>query len=181
MPSTGSWAKSIARWRGAGLRWTGPTFLANAKEHSMRALHLSCAIAAAVAIVASAPVAASNCYVIVDRANEVAYQGPVPPVDLSDDGVAARNAMRSQGQQLIAMDTESCPVIDRGRVGGKSGPASVEEIVAGMRSATPYGTGAQPAPVTATSGGITLPRITVPRATGGGMSVGGPPSGMSIR
>ena len=56
--------------------------------------------------------------------------GSGAPVDLSDDGLATRNAMRAQGQQLIAMDTENCPPIDRVRAGGRSSPASVEEIVA---------------------------------------------------
>jgi hypothetical protein len=50
-----------------------------------------------------------------------------------------------------------------------------------MRSAVAYGTAAQPARAAANGDGIKLPQITVPRATGGGMSVGGPPSGMSIR
>jgi hypothetical protein len=155
--------------------------IVKAKEHSMRASRLSLAILATAVIAAAAPATASNCYVIVDRANEVTYQGPVPPVDLSDDGLATRNAMRAQGQQLIAMDTENCPPIDRARAGSRSSPASVEEIVAGMRSAVPYGAAAQPARAETNGGGIKLPQITVPRATGGGMSVGGPPSGMSIR
>ena len=61
-------------------------------------------------------------------------------------------------------------------------PPTVEEIVAGMRSAVPYGSAVQPSrDETVTSGGISLPRITVPRATGGGISPSGPPSGMSIR
>jgi len=155
--------------------------IVKAKEHSLRASRLSLAILATAVIAAAAPATASNCYVIVDRANEVTYQGPMPPVDLSDDGLATRNAMRAQGQQLIAMDTESCPPIDRARAGSRSSPASVEEIVAGMRSAVPYGAAAQPARAETNGGGIKLPQITVPRATGGGMSVGGPPSGMSIR
>jgi hypothetical protein len=50
-----------------------------------------------------------------------------------------------------------------------------------MRSAIPYGATAQRAQPATTSGGIVLPRITVPRATGGGISPSGPPSGMSIR
>jgi hypothetical protein len=158
------------------------SLIVNAKEHSMRASRLSLAILATAVIAAVAPAAASNCYVIVDRANDVIYQGPMPPVDLSDDGLATRNAMRAQGQQLIAMDTENCPSIDRVRAGNRSNPASVEEIVAGMRSAVPYGAAAQAAPAAANGEAIKLPQITVPRATGGGgMSVGGPPSGMSIR
>ena len=147
----------------------------------MRSFALSQAIVATAVIAAIAPAVASNCYVVVDRANAVIYQSPVAPVDLSDEGLATRNAMRAQGQQLIAMDTETCPPIDSTRAGNSSSPASVEEIVAGMRSAVPYGTGTQPVREQATGEGIKLPQITVPRATGGGMSVGGPPSGMSIR
>jgi hypothetical protein len=147
----------------------------------MRASRLSCAIAAAAVVVASAPVAAANCYMLVDRTNEVIYQDWISPVDLSDEGAPARDAMRAQGQQLVVMDTGNCPAIDRARVAGKGGPATVEEIVAGMRSAIPYGTAAQPARPDTTTGGIVLPRITVPRATGGGISPSGPPSGMSIR
>jgi hypothetical protein len=150
----------------------------------MSASRFHCAIAAAAVLMASAPVAAFNCYLIVDRSNEVTYQGTVAPVDLSDEGAPERNAMRTRGEQLIVMDTDTCPAIDRARLAGKGGPLSVEEIVAGMRSAMPYGSGVQPnAPPsnTITTGGMTLPRITVPRATGGGMSPSGPPSGMSIR
>jgi hypothetical protein len=139
-------------------------------------------LAAATLLAASAPVSAFNCYAIVDRSNEVVYQGVFSPVDLSDDGAPARAAMRARGQQLIAMDTDNCPAIDRARVTGQGGPASVEEIVAGMRSSIPYGSSVQPSRgETTSSGGITLPRITVPRATGGGISPSGPPSGMSIR
>jgi hypothetical protein len=148
----------------------------------MRPPTLPCAIAAAALLIASTPAAAFNCYLIVDKGNEVTYQGTFPPIDLSDDGIGARNAMRTRGEQLIVMDTDNCPSIDRGRTTNASGPATVEEIVAGMRSAVPYGSGVQPTRAeTTTTGGITLPKITVPRATGGGMSTGGPPSGMSIR
>src|SRR5579864_71169 len=144
----------------------------------MRFITASRALAAAAIIIAAAPAAAGNCYVIVDRSNEVIYQGTTPPIDLSDEAAAERDALRQHGQQLIAMDSERCPAIDRAQVAGKGGPASVDEIVAGMRSVVPSGAGAsgQAAPASG-SGGINLPRITVPRDTGGGMSVGGPPSG----
>jgi len=148
----------------------------------MRSSSLSCLIATAALLIASTPAAAFNCYLIVDKVNEVAYQGGFSPVDLSDDGIAARNAMRARGEQLVVMETDNCPSIDRGRTTSARGPATVEEIVAGMRSAVPYGSGVQPTRAeTITTGGMTLPKITVPRATGGGMSTGGPPSGMSIR
>jgi len=63
----------------------------------MRVSDLAIAIAAAASIGASAPVAASTCYALVDRLNEVTYQGPLPPVDLSDDGIAAREVVSSHG------------------------------------------------------------------------------------
>ena len=145
----------------------------------MRISHWTLAAAAMAATVLAAPATASVCYALVDRTNEVTYQGTLPPVDLSDEGAAAREALRAQGQQLIAMETERCPPIDRGRNGAKNSAATVEEIVAGMRSAIPFGSTVTPTAPADT--GIKLPQITVPRATGGGMSVGGPPSGMSIR
>jgi hypothetical protein len=148
----------------------------------MHFITASRALAAAAIIVAAAPAVAGNCYVIVDRSNEVIYQSTTPPIDLSDEAAAERDALRQHGQQLIAMDSERCPAIDRAQVAGKGAPASVDAIVAGMRSTVTSSTAANRQAASASaSGGINLPRITVPRATGGGMSVGGPPSGMSIR
>jgi hypothetical protein len=148
----------------------------------MRFIEVSRALAAIAIVGAALPAAAFNCYVIVDRTNEVIYQGTTPPIDLSDAGAQEREAMRHLGQQLITMDSERCPAIDRARIAGKGGPASVEEIVAGMRPAVPFGASADRRPPAASdNGGIILPHIIVPRDTGGGMSVGGPPSGMSIR
>ena len=146
----------------------------------MRFIPAARGLAVAALIGAAAPAAAFNCYAIVDRSNEVIYQDTKAPIDMSDEGAAARDALRARGQQLITMDTDHCPPIDRGRIAGKGGPATVDEIVAGMRPAVPYGAGRAPES-SADTGGIKLPRITVPRATGGGMSVGGPVSGMSIR
>ena len=147
----------------------------------MRGSRISWTVAAAALVVISTPAAAFNCYAIVDRGNEVVYQGALSPVDLSDDGAPARDALRARGQQLIAMDTENCPAIDRVNLATRGGPATVEEIVAGMRSATPYGPGGAAARPDVSRGGIRLPQITVPRATGGGISPSGPASGMSIR
>ena len=148
----------------------------------MRGSRISWAVAVATLVVVSTPAAAFNCYAIVDRGNEVIYQGALSPVDLSDDGAPARDAMRARGQQLIAMDTDNGPAIDRVNLATRGGPATVEEIVAGMRSTTPYGAGTPAAARRDGSrDGIRLPQITVPRATGVGMSPSGPPSGMSIR
>jgi hypothetical protein len=148
----------------------------------MNFTHAARILAIATLVGAAAPAAAVRCYAIVDGSNEVIYQGLTSPIDLSDEGAAARDAMRARHQQLITMNSEQCPPIDRGRVAGKGGPATVEEIVAGMRPAVAFGGAAsRPRETTTDAGGINLPRITVPRDTGGGMSVGGPVSGMSIR
>lgn len=152
----------------------------------MRFINMSSAFAALVMVAASAPAAAVNCYLLVDRSNDVVYQGTVSPVDLSDDGAPARDAMRARGQQLIAMDADRCPSIDRARITGQGGPATVEEIVSGMRPAVSFGTAASPptqrvGTSAGVEGGLALPRITVPRATGGGISTSGIPSGASIR
>ena len=139
-------------------------------------------VLALLALAAAAPASAYECYVIVDRNNEVVYQDVTPPIDLSSEGAASRDAIRARGQQLITLDTRSCPAIDRGHLTGKGGPATVEEIVSGMRPAVPYGIGGATAQRSTTvDNGIHVPTITVPRDTGGGMSVGGPVSGMSVR
>jgi hypothetical protein len=137
-------------------------------------------ILALLTIAAATPAAAYECYVIVDRNNEVVYQDVTPPIDLSSEGAVSRDSIRARGQQLITLDARNCPAIDRGHLTGKGGPASVEEIVAGMRPAVAYGIGGQTAQRTVDNG-IHLPTITVPRDTGGGVSVGGPVSGMSVR
>jgi hypothetical protein len=145
----------------------------------MRFVHSARALAVVALACTAAPAAAFECYVIVDRNNEVVYQDSRPPIDLSPDGAAARDALRAHGQQLVTLDTQRCPAIDRGHLAGKGGSASVEEIVEGMRPAVPFGSAA--ARTSTRGGGIVLPDVRPPRATGGGMSVGGPVSGMSVR
>jgi hypothetical protein len=133
------------------------------------------------ALALAVPAVAAECYVIVDRNNEVVYQGLTSPVDLSDAGKAARDAMRTRAEQLIAMNTDNCPPIDKARITGNGKPASVEEIVAGMRPAIPFGRSGGSASASGNNGGIALPAIRVPVATDGPVSVGGPISGMGIR
>ena len=147
----------------------------------MRFSRVCRALAIAAVIGVSAPAAALNCYLIVDQANEVIFQDTTPPIDLSDEGAPARDALRARGQQLVAMDTERCPGIDRARIIGKGGPATVDEIIAGMRPAVPFGARSNASPAAGTTGGIALPRITVPRATDGGGSGYVPISGMGVR
>lgn len=131
---------------------------------------------------AAAPALALNCYMVVDRTNNIVYQNLQSPVDLSDRGAPARDAMRAHGDQLIAMDTADCPSIDTRHIANGDKPATVDEIVAGMRPALRFGGPSDPGSASQSGGGgIRLPSITVPRDTGGDISASGLPSGVSIR
>jgi hypothetical protein len=70
---------------------------------------------------------------VLDRSDAVVYQGPLPPVDLSSAGDAARDALRKRGEVLINFDTSTCPLRKPSPATGKS-EASVDEIVSGIRS-----------------------------------------------
>lgn len=71
------------------------------------------ACALALAAVLAAPAAdAVTCYVVMDRSDNVIYRDIVPPVDLSDAGVSAREAMRMRGEFFLFHEAESCPRIE---------------------------------------------------------------------
>jgi hypothetical protein len=76
---------------------------------------------------------AAPCYVVLDRADNVIYQGTRPPVDLSVQGIAERNAMRRRGEFMEMFDSQSCVERSARSAAGK-GEASVDEIVAGIKS-----------------------------------------------
>lgn len=137
---------------------------------------------AAVLLAATAPAVAMNCYAVVDRNDHIVYQSTRSPIDLSDAGTAARDKLRANGEQLIAMNARTCPEVETSSIGGEHKPATVAEIVAGMRPALRYGrpASAEASEMTST-GGIDLPRIAQPVATDGGVSTSGIPSGMSLR
>jgi len=85
----------------------------------------------AIAALAADAVQASTCYLVINAKDTVIYRESTTPVDLSDQGAAARNAMRRRGEVLMIIDTEQCwPV-----AASATGQASVEEIVAGIRPA----------------------------------------------
>ena len=90
------------------------------------------AIAAALAVFATGAQAVT-CDIVIDRTGAVVYQDVTPPVDMSDRGAAARERMRQRGEQLMIIDTEQCPRLVFSSISGAIGPASVEEIVSGMR------------------------------------------------
>lgn len=69
------------------------------------------AIALAAALIAP-PAQAVTCFVVMDRNDNVIYRDILPPVDLSDAGVQARETMRRRGEVLIFHESEICPRIE---------------------------------------------------------------------
>ncbi len=105
----------------------------------MRHPLLSAAIVAAFSC--SATAYALTCHIVLDRADTVVYRDIVPPVDLSERGRAARTAMRQRGEFLLMIEADQCSrfVATTGAAG--AGGATVEEIVAGLRSYQVAGSG----------------------------------------
>lgn len=123
-------------------------------------------LAAALAVAtASSAANAVVCYKVLDHSDHLLYQSSSPPVDMSDQGAASREDLRRRNEYLLVAEVDHCP--DLATVPGTSGyrPATVDEIVAGMRSYLSYG------------------GITGTSASGGGGSVAGAagPAAASVR
>ena len=123
--------------------------------------HPLLSVAIVVALSCSATAYAATCYIVLDRSDTVIYRDIVPPLDLSDRGNAARAAMRQRGEFLLMMESDQCSsFVATSGVAGASG-ASVEDIVAGLRSypgAVGGGGGAAPAAPAAPAGKSSAPR-----------------------
>jgi len=98
-------------------------------------------LAIAAAFSCSPAAYALTCHIVLDRADTVVYRDTVPPVDLSERGRAARAAMRQRGEFLLMIEADQCSkfVATTGAAG--AGGATVEEIVAGLRSYQVAGSG----------------------------------------
>jgi hypothetical protein len=93
---------------------------------------ISALIAGAAVGAAAMPVFAITCYEIIDRSNVVILRGTRPPVDLSNAGAPAREAMRGRGELLVIFNTENCVLAGRATAeGGRT--LTADEIVAGWR------------------------------------------------
>ena len=106
----------------------------------MRKLWIMIAAFAAAALPGTA--SAVVCYTLFDKGDNVLYQDSVPPIDMSERGAAARDAMRQHHEYLLVYEVEHCPSI--AAASGSTGyhPATVDEIVAGMRPFAPTVPGA---------------------------------------
>jgi hypothetical protein len=98
----------------------------------MRPRQFGLILASALCVAAAGPAHAVICYVVYDRNENVVYQNTYPPVDMSNAGLAQRDALRARGEHLTFGDVPQCPnVVFLTGVGGMS-DIKVDEVVAGM-------------------------------------------------
>ena len=93
----------------------------------------------ATAAMFAGPASALTCYTILDKSDTVIYRGYEPPVDMSAAGAVARESMRRQGQYMMVSYVDECLLVGGSRwmsasQTGTYAPATVDEIVAGVRS-----------------------------------------------
>ncbi|HKW79699.1 MAG TPA: hypothetical protein VJQ49_01705 [Casimicrobiaceae bacterium] len=91
---------------------------------------LLAALGAALAL--ASPARAFTCYMLYDRNDNLVYRDTLSPVDMSDQGDAAREAMRREGEYLIVADADRCPQVRFvfGSAGSKT--LSVDTVVNGL-------------------------------------------------
>jgi hypothetical protein len=98
----------------------------------MSAKHRVIGVVGVAMVVLAGSASAVNCYTVLDRSDNVIYQGIIPPIDLSERGQAERDAMRQRGQHLIAMDTDRCLGIEYFTGSAGSSSLSVDQIVGAL-------------------------------------------------
>ena len=108
-------------------------------------------LAACAAALLSPAAGAFTCYMLYDRNDNLVYRDTISPVDMSEQGAAARESMRDRGDYLVVADADRCPQVTF--VFGAAGTSTltVDSIVGGM-------------PVGAGSSGFAPSRST-PRST----------------
>src|ERR1700732_3974961 len=66
---------------------------------------------AAMLAVSAGTAEAATCYILFDRYDNVVYRNTVSPIDLSEQGAAARATLRQRGEYLLVMDSDRCPPV----------------------------------------------------------------------
>jgi len=137
----------------------------------MHQLRASIALAGAALAVAASAADATTCYVILDAKETIVYRAPMPPVDMSDRGAAAREALRQEGNYLLFMETERCVPIGFGSGWANSSQAPFPDSASNTRSITAPDEGAvtrapgiQPAQPTAATPATAPARPAAPAA-----------------
>lgn len=112
----------------------------------MRALRA--AMLASFLALSAAPAHALVCFVVIDRDDTVIYRATLPPVDMSAEGDAMREALRARRQHLMFVEFDRCPEVSYrfGEAGSRS--LSIDSAIDGMPPAgRGNGPGAAGAPV----------------------------------
>jgi hypothetical protein len=107
--------------------------LVRVKEANMCARSIAVLALGVAAAIFAVPASAITCYTLLDSKDNVLYRGYQPPVDMSAAGAAARAALRQKHEFLMVSDANECILVASPSKTGNYGPASVEEIVAGLR------------------------------------------------
>lgn len=141
----------------------------------MRQLSVTLAIAGIAFASVAGTANAAACYIVFDRKDTVVYQDTAPPVDLSEQGIAARDQLRKRGDYLMIMETDQCWRLVSA-IGQAGGSTTVAEIVAGYRpfaatsaGGTTSGQGSRGAAAGARSSGRAAPAVS---SRGSSMSSG---------
>ena len=93
--------------------------------------------AAAVLFLAGGIADATTCYMLFDRYDNVVYRNTVSPVDLSEQGTAARAALRQRGEYLMVMESDRCAPVTFVFGGAGSKTLSIDDVVGGFPAENP--------------------------------------------
>jgi hypothetical protein len=87
---------------------------------------------AALLTIGTSSARAVTCYVVFDRYDNVAYRNTVSPIDMSEQGAAARAALRQRGEYLMVMESDRCVPVTFvfGAAGSKA--LSIDDVVGGF-------------------------------------------------
>jgi hypothetical protein len=125
-------------------------------------------LALSAALGVAGPASAVVCYTVLQKDDTVIYRGYEPPVDLSmtPAGIAARDAMQRRGQYLMIAYPDDCLLVSPSRWSSAGyTPATVDDIVSGMR---PFASGAPSGIPTSYSGTPTARTAPAPAAARSG-------------
>jgi len=79
---------------------------------------------------------ARTCYTLFDRNNNVVYRDAFSPVDLSDQGEAARAQLRQRGEYLLISEEERCQQVTFISGPGETNVLSVDGFLVGLQPST---------------------------------------------
>jgi hypothetical protein len=93
-------------------------------------------VAVIVSLAIAGTAAARTCYTLLDRNDNVVYRDRFPPVDLRDQGKAARAQLRARGEYLLISEDEQCQQVTFVSGPGGATALSVDEFLGGLQPST---------------------------------------------